>query len=157
MPMTISAIRAAQAEHSDDPFICLLTFVLMPAEPDIRIANDTVDVVSRGQTYVGCPFAILLPELTDQAAAGATIEVDNVDPRIWMGVRALAEAPEVRLEVVLASEPSSVLIAVEGLRLREATADRSVLRGRLVPDTVWQSGFPGAEFDPPHYAGMFGT
>jgi hypothetical protein len=155
--MSIAAIRQAQDENSNQPFLVLLTFYLAPATTDVRIVNNTLDIVSRGQTFIGCPFAIALPDGTDQIATGAEIEVDNVDTRMWQGVRALSEAPLVKVEVVLSTAPNTVLVDTDGLRLREVTATRATLRGKLVPDSIWQAGFPAHEFDPRQFQGLFGT
>lgn len=157
MTLSPTAIRAAQAENNPDPFLVLLTFVLMPDAPDVRVVNNTVDIVSRGATFLGCPFALLLPESSEKVINEATLEIDNVDTRIWQGVRVLTRAPDVIFEVVLASQPDAVLLASDGLKLREATASLSKVRGRLVPDSIWQAGFPAHDFDPPQNAGLFHT
>lgn len=157
MPLTTAALRAANAENNPDPFLVLMTIKLAPEGEDVRVVNNTEDVTSRGQVFIACPFAIALPEASENVITNAEVQIDNVDTRIWQGVRALTFAPEVLLEVVLASAPSTVLIGTDGLKLRETTATQRTISGKLVPDSVWTAGFPAHDFDPAQFQGMFGT
>lgn len=162
--LTLAAIRESQKEHGTVPFLVLLTIQLTevshhndtPAE-DITVVNNTEDIVSRGVTFIGCPFEIALPDINDYTSSDATLTIDNVDPKIWQGVRMLNGAPNVILEVVLASDPDDVMLRTEGLRLREAQATSQVISGKLIPDTIWQGGFPAHDFDPSQNPGMFTT
>jgi hypothetical protein len=155
--LTIPAIRQSQREHGDDPFLVLLTIEVDAPGEFVHIVNNTEDIVSRGVTFIGCPFSLALPDITDYALAEATLAVDNVDPRIWKGIRLLNGAPTVLIEVILASDPDTPMLTTAGLKLREANADSQSITGKLVPDTVWQAGFPAHDFDPSQNPGMFGT
>lgn len=157
MPRSLSpsAIRAAQAENNPDPFLLLLTVDV--SGQFVYLVNNTVDIVSRGTNFVGCPFSFVLPDSLDQVISEATLEIDNVDPRIWQGLRELNEAPYITIEVILASEPNTVLLKGEGMRLREASTTSQKITGKIVPDTIWQAGFPVHEFDPAQNPGLFGT
>jgi hypothetical protein len=153
--LTIQAIRQSQKEHGDDPFLLLLT-IEIPGEP-IYIVNNTENITSRGNEYIGCPFSIVLPDINDKEFSETSISIDNVDPRIWQGIRLLDEAPEITLELILASLPDEIVFSAVGLKLREASANPSAIVGKLLPDTVWQMGFPAHDFDPSQNQGMFST
>jgi hypothetical protein len=155
--LTIPAIRQAQSEHGDDPFLVLIAIEAGTPGTYIRVVNNTENIISRGETFIGCPFSLSLPDVTDTGLSDFSISVDNVDPQIWQGIRALNAAPLVFIEVILASDPDTPLLTTSGLRLREASATAQVITGKLVPDTMWQLGFPAHEFDPSQNAGMFGT
>lgn len=151
------AIREAQLENSSDVFLVLLTIVLEPEEPNVYLVNNTEDVVSRGTNFIGCPFSISLPDSTDRTINDASIAIDNVDPRIWRGARMLSKAPEMVLEVIMASDPDEVLMTSSGLKMREANATKAVIQGKLTVETVWQNGFPAHDYDPSQNPGIFGT
>lgn len=153
--LTLAALRESQKEHGTDPFLVLLTIEVDSPGDWIYIVNNTENIVSRGVTYVGCPFEIALPDINDHTSSDATLTVDNVDPRIWQGIRMLNSAPNTVLEVILASQPDDVMLRTEGLRLREAAATSQSIVGKLVPDTVWQMGFPAHDFDPSQNSGIF--
>lgn len=155
--LTLQAIRQSQAENGNDPFLVLLTIEVDAPGDNVTVVNNTEDIVSRGVTYIGCPFSIALPDINDHTMSEATLSIDNVDTRIWKGVRALNSAPNVVLEVVLASDPDNPMFRTEGLKLREASADYQKVSGKLIPDTIWRMGFPAHEFDPSQNPGMFGT
>jgi len=153
--LTPRAVLEAQRENSDEAFLVLLTLRMNGVTDDIRVVNNTVDVTSRGENFIACPFKITLPDDLEFATTNARLELDNVDPSIWQAVRELSFAPEVLLEVVLAGEPDSVVLATVGLKLREASATSSVISGTLIPDTIWQAGYPEGDYDPPQNPGMF--
>lgn len=156
-PLTLAALRESQKENGTVPFLVLLTIEVESTGEWIRVVNNTENIVSRGETFLGCPFQIALPDINDYAMADATLTIDNVDPRIWQGVRMLTAAPNVILEVILASDPDDVMLRTEGLRLREAQATSQSITGKLIPDTIWQAGFPAHDFDPSQNQGMFSS
>jgi hypothetical protein len=151
------AVAAAQLENTDEVFLVLMTIKLMPDDADIHIVNNTEDVVSRGVTFIGCPFTLALPDSNDRTVNDASIAIDNVDDRIWKGVQMLVRAPEILLEVIMASQPNDVVMASGGLYLREASATNTTVSGKLMAETVWQAGFPAHDFDPSQNPGIFGT
>jgi hypothetical protein len=153
--LTLAALRESQKEHGLDPFLVLLTIEVDAPGEWIRVVNNTENIISRGETFIGCPFQIALPDINDYTSSDATLTIDNVDPRIWQGVRMLTSAPRTILEVILASDPDDVMLRTEGLHLREAQATSQSITGKLVPDTIWQAGFPAHDFDPSQNPGMF--
>lgn len=155
--LTLAAVREAQKEHGSDPFLVLLTLEIESSGEYIYIVNNTENILSRGVDFIGCPFSIALPDVSDYMISDATLTVDNVDTRIWKGVRMLDSAPWVTLEVVLASAPDDVVFTATGFRLREASATSQSIVGKMVPDTLWQGGFPEGDFDPSQNPGMFTT
>lgn len=155
-PLSPRAIIEAQRVNSTEVFLVLATVFMGGATEDIRIVNNTENLVSRGQTFIGIPLRITLPEDPEEfITSNASVEIDNVDPSIWQGLRSLGFSPSIMLEVVLASEPDTVILATTGLRLREATATTTTVSGTLVPDSIWQTGFPEGDFDPPQFPGLF--
>jgi hypothetical protein len=158
MPRILSprAILEAQRQNSEAVFLVLVTIFLEGVQPDLLVVNNTEDITSRGQKFVGCPFRISLPEDVDSViTTNAQLEIDNVDPRIWQAVRSLSFSPRVVIEIILASEPDTVLLKTQGLRLREASVTTTTVTGTLIPDSIWQTGFPIDDFDPPQNPGLF--
>lgn len=154
--LTPRAILEAQRTSSDVAFLVLATIRLQGVAPDIFVVNNTEDIVSRGVTFVGCPFRITLPEDVDHViTSDAQIEIDNVDPRIWQAVRQLGFAPDILLEVVISAELDTPLLVTKGLKLRQATVTTQTVSGTLVPDSIWQTGFPSDDFDPAQNQGLF--
>jgi Domain of unknown function (DUF1833) len=153
--LTPRAVLEAQRENSSDTFLVLLTIHMAGTTEDIRVVNNTVNVASRQQIFTACPFSVTLPDDMEYSTTSARLSVDNVDPSIWQGIRQLGFAPEITLEVIVASEPDTVVMSTVGLKLREASATKAVIAATLVPDTIWQQGFPEGDFDPPQNQGMF--
>jgi hypothetical protein len=155
MPRALSpsAIRASQRENNPDPFLLLLS-VNVGAEW-VRLVSNTENIYSRGVLFLGCPFSFVLPDSLEQALSEATIQIDNVDTRVWQGLRLIETAAYVIIEIILASEPDTILLSSDGLRLREATATTATISAKIVPDTIWQQGFPAHDYDPAQNEGLF--
>lgn len=155
-PLSTRAIIEAQRINSDAVFLVLMTVFMENIEPDIFIVNNTENVASLGRQFIGCPFKLTLPEDTDQVLTSpCSIEIDNVDPRIWQGLRSLGFSPRVDIEVILSDEPDTILIKTEGLRLRQASATITTISASLIADSIWQQGYPQDDFDPRQNQGMF--
>lgn len=155
-PLSPRAIVEAQRVNSQEVFLVLFTIGMGGTAPDVRIVNNTEDLMSRGQNFIGIPVRITLPEDPEEfITSNASVEIDNVDPNIWQGLRALTFSPSIMIEIVLASEPDTVILATSGLRLREATATTAVVSATLVPESIWQVGYPEGDFDPPQFPGLF--
>lgn len=158
MPRTLTprAIIEAQRQNSNAVFLVLLTIQFQGWWPDLHVVNNSENITSRGMLFYGWPFKITLPEDVDSIiAASATVEIDNVDPVIWQSIRALHWSPTVVLEVIISDEPDSVVLTTTGLRLREASVTSTVVSATLIPDSIWQTGYPISDYDPAQNPGMF--
>jgi hypothetical protein len=156
--LTLQAIRESQRENGDDVFLVLLHIDTGVDGPDrhIYLVNNTESVVSNGVTYIACPFSISLPDTNDVSVSASQITIDNVDTRIWQGLRALTgDAAWAALMVVMASEPDNIVIYADWLRLREAEGTNQEIRVKMLVDSVWQLGYPRYDFDPSQNPGMF--
>lgn len=158
--LTLQAIRQAQAENATDVFLLLLAIDTFVVGPDrfILLVNNTENVVSGGSTWIACPFSLSLPDSNDSTASAAQITIDNVDTRIWQGLRLMTgEAAWATLHVVMASDPNTIVMTTTNLRIREAEGTNQEIRAKLIVDSVWQAGFPRYDFDPSQNPGMFTT
>lgn len=154
-PLSTAAKQAIYAQETGEAFLMLLTISHAQLTPTLRFAGNYVDVVSRGQTYLGWPFAIALPAEVDDQLPTVQVQIDNVDRRIMEGVRALTSAPAVTLEVVLASAPDTVEAGPFAFTLRNADYDALVVTGSLAFEDVLNEPYPQHAFTPAKFPGLF--
>jgi len=149
-----AATAQLQATSSDIALLCLLTFSL-PGHDDLRLVNNTVDIVSRGQTYTAYPFRISLPNDDSERLPTVTLQIDNVSGEIMEYIRSLPQAPTMLLEVVSTLDLDTVEKAVGFLKLQQVSYDALTVSGSLTLDNYLTRRFPGDDYDPIQFAAIF--
>jgi Domain of unknown function (DUF1833) len=149
-------IAAVFKQETDEAFIPLLTI----AHPDleegpIHVCLNSVDIISRGDTYIAYPFEIDLPNQDPEQPSRVTLTIDNVDRNIVAALRELEGAPTVTLEVVLASDPDIVEAGPHGFTLRNANYDILQIDGELAFEDILNEPFPAESFTPATHPGLF--
>lgn len=119
------------SRFSDDPAVMLVT-ISHPFIGITRLARNTDDVVSRGETYKAAWFEVDWVN-DDGNIPRCTLSIPNVDTK-EVGQRYLRQsiAPVVSLEVISLSDPDNPLGAVHGLDLRDIGLDPISVSGSLV-------------------------
>lgn len=145
---------AAAQETSAVPLVLLTISHVELGEPT-RLCNNGEDIVSRGNTYVGFPFEITLPDETDGQAPVAKLRVSTVDRRVIQAVRQISSAPTVTIEVVLASQPDVVEASFPELQLTMTPWDSFTITGDLEIDTLAHERYPYLTFTPSTAPGVF--
>lgn len=130
-PMPTFADAWLAARFSDDPAIPLLTISHYSGEV-IRLALNSEDVVSRGQTFKAAWFEFDFVN-DDGNLPSCTLSVPNVDNR-EVGQRYFRQPsyPEVTIEVISLSQPDEVVTDVRRLELVGVSLDPVAVSGRLV-------------------------
>ena len=117
--ISIAARNASEAIHSDDGFLLLLTAWPENGEtPPIYAVNNNENITSRGIAFLAWPFQIAMPGDDDERVSQASITIDNVSGEILDTFRAISGDVNIKLEVVLISNPDDVVMATNGLKLR---------------------------------------
>ncbi len=76
----------------------------------VHVVNDTQDLLSNGDTYIGCPFRITLPDDIDNQLPTASLSVDNIgrDLTYWVETSGGGEGATVRIMQVMRSDPDTI-------------------------------------------------
>lgn len=155
------AARAAALKGAGAPvFVELITIRHEDLASPIRLTRDVVDTVSRGETYAARWFQLQAPDSRDDAMPQARLTVSVVagpgtasDP--VAALRGLQGSVLVDMEVVLASDPDTVLAAWPGYRLASIQYQAAVLSGDLSPYALTGAAYPGLRFLPSTAPGLF--
>jgi len=153
--LSATAKQAIHAQETGEVFLMLLTIAHASLTPSLRFANNTVDVTSRGNTYLGWPFQVVLPQEFDDQLPVVQIQIDNIDRRIMEGVRLLTSPPAVTLEVVLASAPDTVEAGPFAFTFKGCDYDSLVVSGTLLFEDVLNEPYPRYAFTPGLFPGLF--
>jgi hypothetical protein len=152
--MTPNLIAQLFAEESNDPFIMLVT-ISHPDFPTIRLVNNTVDIVSRSNTFQAFPFKFRLPVDDGETQRNVEIQLDNTSLELVSAFRSVVTPMNVLLELVLASDPDSVQIDIPDLSLRGITYDKNRINATLVLDSFLNTAMNAETYNRNNFPGIF--
>lgn len=150
--LSSAALASIHEQETDEVWLILVTIDHADLANPIRVVSNMEDITSNGETFVGLPFEIILPDENPDEPGEVMLRVDNVDKTIVETVRIIQSPPTVKVQVVLASQPDSIEAEIDGLTMRDVTWDVGVVEGRLrlddlvvepLSETITPARFPG--------------
>lgn len=144
-----------QDPSTGEVWMPLLTITHPSLQQPLYLANNNENIVSRGATFLGCPFQVNLPKEDGDQPGTATVSIDNVDRRIVDAVRTLpiGQPLSINIEIILASSPDYVEVTFPSLVMRNVTYDAEKVTGTLSWEdiltepaalTITPARFPGS-------------
>lgn len=157
MSNTLSPQLLAQlfSRQSDDPFLILLTLSHETFATDFRLVNNSVNVVSRGETYLAFPFQITLPIDDGETAREFAIQFDNVSLFILDGIRTATTPIRVNIEMILASIPDAVQFSFGEAEIRTISYNQSTVQANLYLDSFLNTEMTSETYKPTNFPGLF--
>lgn len=146
---------AAYAQQTDQVFLVLLEIDHDALGAPIRIVNNYENVTHNGNLYTALPFAVTLPQDSDENMPAATLTVDNVDRQIVEAVRSMTGPATATLTVVLASQPDVIEAGPYTMTLRDTAYDAMTVTGRLDVEDMLNEPYPAESFTPNNFPGLF--
>lgn len=165
--LSSSMLRAIYAEETGDYPILLITITHPSLAAPLRISSDPTQrtvvtdeevvygTVSRAETFVFVPFSISLPNDSAEETPQTSITIDNVGREMVPTIRSLTSAPEITLEMVMASTPDVVEAVFPGFALSSVTYDAMSISGTLSVTEFTTEPCPAGTFNPAEFPGMF--
>lgn len=144
---------AANTISSNVAWLVLLTFTL-PGRDPLRVVNNTLDVVSRGNTFQACGFEIILPNDDGDSMPTVKLTIPNADREIVEWIRGFPMAPTLMMEIVLSTQLDIVERSIDWMRLSNVTYDAIQITGTLSVENVLSTGFPGEKYSPVRFPGL---
>lgn len=126
-----------------------------PSFADIRLARNTVNIVSRGQTYLAFPMEIRLPADDGERARDVVIEFDNVSLELIDEIRTVTRPIGVKIEMVLASAPDVLQLSYEDLKIRNISYNQQKVIATLFMDSFLNVALGSEVYAPQNYPGLF--
>lgn len=158
MARTLSspAQRAAYAQETGEVFLVLLTINHATLPAPIRVVNDTQNIVSGGNTYLGFNFTIVLPDEREDQPPRSRVVIDCIDRSIIAALRPLTSPPTLDIQVVLASSPNTIEASFTGFSLRQINYDAMQIEGELTMEEITMEPFPEGSMTPQDFPGLYG-
>lgn len=154
-PLSNEVLAQLFSQESNDPFLTLLTLSHSSFPSDIRLVNNTEDIVSNGLTYIAFPMKIILPRDDGETTREVSIEFDNVSLELMNELRTVTTFINVKLEMVLASIPDAVQISFSELKIQNVTYNKTKVTARLFLDSFLNTEISSEKYTPTSYPGIF--
>jgi len=140
---------------SNDPFLALLTLNHDDFDQPVRLVNNTVNIDSRGETYLAFPFKFVLSTDDGESDQYVKIEMDNSSLLLMEKLRSITSPVTVTIEMVLASTPGTVEVGLGELKLRNIAYNAQSISGTLSLDDFLNTDLTSESYSPTSYPGIF--
>ena len=141
-------------QFSDDPLL-LLVELSHSSFSTLYLVNNTVDITSRGNSYIAFPMKITMSPDDGQSARNARIVFDNVSLELIDEIRSVTTPIDVKIEAVLASDPDIVEIDIGELKLANISYNAQSISASLVYDDFLNTELTSESYTPTFYPGLF--
>ena len=145
--------ESVYSSSTNEAFIVLID--IQYDSTHIRLSSDNVDTVSNGNTFTAYPFEISLPSDPDESITRGSITIDNIDRSIVEAVRSATEAPDITIQIVLASDPDTIEAEFSGFKLSNVRYNALTVTADISIESFVHEPFPGDHFLPSTFPSLF--
>jgi hypothetical protein len=151
--ITTNLFNQITNQINDDP---LLLIIRVFESPDtVYLVNNTEDITSNLQVYQAFPVKVTLADDDGDSQAQVQVEFDNVSLELLDEIRSIITPIPCEIDLVLASDPDTIEIALRDLLIRDITYNAQTIKGTLTADDFLNSRFPADTYTPTDYPGIF--
>lgn len=141
-------------QESDDPFLMFLTLT-HESFSTIYLVNNTVNQTRLGVEYQAFPMSIKLPADNGETTREIAVEFDNVSLELIEELRSILTPIDLKIEMCLASDPDTVQLSLEELKLREITYTKQTVSAKLYMDSFLNVELTSEKYTPSTFPGLF--
>ena len=149
-------LRALFSESTREVLLALLKIDHPNLVTPIRVVNNLQPITSQGYTWAAFPFEITLPGEAEDELPVMTLRIDAVDRQIITAVRNLQGAPDITLDLIVASQPDVVEVSFVGFKLKNVSYDNLTVEGELRLEEILSEPSPAHAMTPFGFPGLFG-
>lgn len=153
--LSLAMLTAMFAQETQEAVLVLLTISHPKWVDPLRAVMNGEDVSSRGNTFTGYPFDIIVPDDTGDRPPQAQLTIDNVSREITHALESTISPVSITIEIVLSSTPNTVEISWSNLTLKEVKYNAQTITGTLVYEDLSRETFPKSCFTPTYFPGLF--
>lgn len=153
--LSLSLIQQLMASSSEDPFLMLFTLSHPSFANEVRLVNNTEDIVSNGNTFTAFPVSVTMPNDDGESQREVRITFDNVSRYLIRELRGVTTPIDIKIEMVLASDPDFVEISLEDLKLKQIQYNSTRVSGNIVMDNFLNTAMGDEKYVPTIYPGLF--
>jgi len=141
--------------HSDDPFLLLLIMRHDSWATDQFLVNNNEDIVSNGNTFIGLPMTVKLPQEDGETVPTVQIEIDNVSIDLIDEIRSITSPIQAEVYGVLSSNPDIIETELKELEISNIEYNASKITATLVLNSFLSQNIPPENYSPSLFPGLF--
>lgn len=153
--LSVNLLNQLFAQNSDDPFLLLLTLEHVSFSSTIRIVNNNENITSNGDVFTAFPLKVTLPVEDGETERSLQMVVDNVSLALIGELRSVTDPVDVKVQMVLASNPDVIEIEYGEMKLGNITYDSQRIQGSLYLDDFLNTDMNSEKYTPTKYPGVF--
>jgi hypothetical protein len=142
------------SQESGDPFLSLFT-ISHSSFDTLYLVNNTESITSNGQVFTPFPVTLVLPPDDGETARNVDIVFDNVSQLLIDELRAVTDLIDVRIDMVLASNPDDIEVSLGELKIKNIDYNAKQIRGTLIMDDFLSTELTSEKYTPTLYPGIF--
>lgn len=146
---------SAFAQDTTDVWLILLTIDHSTLSEPIRVVNNTQNITSNSELFVGFPFNITLPDNREGSPPRAQLSIDNVSREIGEAIRLMNSPASVKIDIIRAAAPDTIEIEWPYFTLRNVKWDIQKVTGDLTFEDFSTEPYPAGKFVPAYFPGLF--
>lgn len=165
-PYSLNFRSAAMAQDTEVVSIVLLVIshadidggpIRLSSDPTERITTDPLvyGTRSNGAVYDYCGMSIMIPDKPEEALAGTTLTLDNVNQLFGPVVGEVRTPATVDILIVTSEDTDIVEDSWPGMESGLMTVNASTLRVEIAYPSISQEPFPSAKMSKSRFPGMF--
>lgn len=148
-----TAVRALLGLEPNEVVLALLT-IEHPSITPIRVVNNNENIVSNGNTFIAFPFNITLPSDSEDPGL-AELQIANVDRSMIEAIEAITTPATCKVQIILASTPSTIEYEWSNLVLRNATADDVTITAQIGNPPIDAMPYPPMRVTQRDFQGLY--
>lgn len=154
--MTLSDTALGQVfKQEGGGFLVLVTLSHVSLLTPVRVCNNSVNIVSNGETYLAYPFKFKPPEEREGVSPIAKLTIDNVSREIIQAIRQITTPLSSVIQIVRIDDVDAIESSLPTFALRNIGWDATQITGDLTLDDVTKEPFPARSYTPSEYPGVF--
>ena len=152
---SLRQLQEIERQEGRDAWFFLVTIKTADKAPLIRLTTDNSNTVSGGETYFSRFFDVILMDQSPDEPPTAALTMDAVDRVIESALDKLDDRPLVDVYTVVSSEPDTILIQSNDLRLVSYSLTLPTVTAMLEGPDFFNQQSPGPNMDPLETPGLF--
>lgn len=121
----------------------------------LRLCTDVEPVTSNTQIFTPFPIQTAVPGSVGGRGGVARIAFDSVDETVRLALRQLNPSPKIQLDLVLLSDPDTIIRTSGQFRLFNTQIDPVVISSDLDYDNAFREAYSARRFNPSTAPGIF--
>jgi len=154
--VSATMLQAMLAQSTTEIPLTVIKITHASLASPMLFVNDKISLDRSDGTYLPAAFEFRLPDDQQDNIPRGQIVLDNVDRQIIQAVRPLQSAPEIEVNIVLASQPNTVEVGPMRFKLKQFEYDATTMKGTVAYDEDFlNQNIPKDMFSPRTTPGIF--